>query len=262
MNKKLNQKKGFTLAEIMIVFFIIGIIAAVTLKPVNDNSVAHINKFMYYSAFTNLKMAVARMLYDGCTPAEYTSTLCATGQLPKQLVSGGRGFCERLAEMYNIVGNPNCSQLTSSAPFTNPTFKTSNSMKFFMNNPDANGYTIYVDIDGDRRSGKANEDVLPFFVYFDGTVLPLAGSNADDNTQYLSATVRYIDSSGNKAVLSSGSTVYSGVSYRKAICAAAQLDSTKLASYCAGYYINGNCQSENWQCRIIINKPGYMFFTR
>lgn len=285
--KKNYKNFAFTLAEVLVVLLVIGIIitAGMGVQRAKKN---YVNKFMAYSAFTNLKSGIDELVAEGCTDDDLKpqvdgiSYVCKgkSGYIP-QVGQGGwgynnRGLCERLTDKYNIVGNPNCNQPVVSSGTTNfngltPNFKVTNSMKFynFGSNPTQYGsnyvYTVYLDIDGDARKGILGDDVLAFDISTDGGVIldnSANMANVIDTTDYLTADVRYFDRTNQKYVYP-----VSGLSYRQAICQADAVPAsiTTPAAYCNGISRISVCSSTptppaSNSCEVVLDKPHFMFF--
>ncbi|MDD3436575.1 MAG: type II secretion system protein, partial [Candidatus Gastranaerophilales bacterium] len=58
------KKNAFTFAEVLLVMTIVAIIAVLTFK-VQKSQNDYLNKYMYYSAFTNLKDGVGELVAKG-----------------------------------------------------------------------------------------------------------------------------------------------------------------------------------------------------
>lgn len=171
----------------------------------------------------------------------------ATGQLPRwnhtdsttvttPVNMPNRGFCDRFArEEINVTGAIDCTlSATDSTNFTTatPNFVSTNGARFFNFGAALNAqtaktasdyYTVYIDIDGIKRKGRLTEsvsgahdvDVIKFYVSMDGaTVVPDPNSIAANDTEYLTASVKYMNAAGTAYVY-----VLTGVNYRRAICA-------------------------------------------
>jgi len=205
--------KAFTLAEIMVVFMIIAVIATATIG-IQKSRKNYVTKFSYYATFTNIKTMVAELIADGCDISKDTGC----GSTAKLLPTNGHetsgpainlGFCDRLIEMINVIGNPNCS-LTGTIT---PNFVTTNGVRWFnfgssptyldlASNPsyvvgtgteyDKEVYTVYADINGTKGNSTINTDLMKFYITRDGnTVIPAEDSIGGIDQNYLSASVRY-----------------------------------------------------------------------
>lgn len=199
------------------------------------------------------------------TPA-HPYCIQATGQLPRwnhtdpttattPIVNiANRGFCDRFArEEINVLGTIDCTQSASdSTTFrtATPNFVSTNGARFFNFGAALNGqtaktatgyYTVYIDIDGKKRegkltptSGKKDVDVIKFYISMNGeTVVPDPNSIAANDTEYLTASVKYLNAAGTAYTY-----VLTGANYRRALCAidpALQLvvDGTTI-NYCDG----------------------------
>lgn len=66
----LKTKKAFTLAELAVVFVIIALIAVAGIK-ITKSRTNHVNKYMSYAAFTNLKQGMGELIADNKTLPAY-----------------------------------------------------------------------------------------------------------------------------------------------------------------------------------------------
>lgn len=283
------RKTAFTLTEVLLAVGISAVVATLTIGVVKHEIVGYTNSSMAYSAMNTLSTAAYDLAATGCKDSEL-GKLCAANvgtdpRLPwTTSTDEKRGFCDRLVdEEFNTV-NANCSS-TVSSDFNNatPNFTAPNGMRFFFSDSDATDmdgnadpcdeghghYTVYVDIDGSaKRTGTENVDVLKFYVLMDGTVLPDPDGVAANNTDYLKASVRYIDSS-NKYVY-----VLEKVPYRQAVCAAAASNSDEAdPGYMAGggglHYCGAQADypavsmpvspcGDTAKCEVVLEKPAIL----
>lgn len=275
MKKNCKKIKAFTLAEMAVVFMILGLIATATFTITKSKSNYYLNKFMYYSAFNNLQKGIEELAAAGCSDDDLLTTpsphpYCATRYSLPLIGHNGtlRGLCDRLAaEEFNTVGTIDCTKTITGNPGTftlaNANFTTTNGMRFFNfgSTPTANAYTVYIDIDGPKRNAILNEDVMKFNVYTNGTFLPAPNSIGANDANYLSASVKYWDSSINKY-----SCPLTSVSYREASCEANKaplIDATYCSSTNSSPYparpVYTNCSNGTYDCKLIIHEPGFRF---
>lgn len=280
-NYKRTKARGFTFAEIMIVLLILGIITVATITTGKKRITLNLNKYMYYSSFNSLTQAAATLLAEGCTTTPITGDVAmgyctdGTGYLPKvayEATTKSRGLCNRLADLFNTVGTVECDPTKSAATdATNfktatPNFIASNGMRFFNFGTAPAGvspndfYTVYVDIDGaSARNSVLGEDVMKFRICTGGTVVPFSDDGAV-NTDYLSASVRYLDDVNNKYVY-----VKSGVNYLNAYCIAHGSYPTGTACpttpiNTVGTYTTNCAPATNHNCSVIMDKPKFSVF--
>lgn len=272
MNKFSKKIKAFTVAEILIVIMIVGIIAIGFINAAKTGITYYLNKFNYYYAFTNLTNGVAELAAAGCTSADNSAGYCAaesgvTPSLAYPAAAPDRGFCYRLADIYNTVGNVQCDSTTvpeisidaenvantAYFPTRTPNFKVSNGLSFYNFGTDStsSNYTVYLDIDGPKRKSVLNTDVMPFIVNTSGTVTPYYLSPGANSTNYLSASVYYTDSNNN-TIWVPGAT---SVSYYEAVCLK---DGSYNGTSCTAPTQATACSSNS--CSVIINKPGFSMF--
>lgn len=235
--KSSNKKTAFTIAEILIAIFIAGIIAILFIKATISTTTHYQNNLLSYAAMDSLSVAAYDLAQTGCTTTPTTGDIAmgyctaATGVLPYKdyATAGTRSFCSRLVtEEFSIIPGTNHCDVAPTATDTTtdfsgitPAFVTTNGMKFYFingQNPYYDAtlgyyYQLYIDIDGPKRKSKYNEDVLQFRVTIDGTVLPNSGGIASNSTDYLTASIRYVDTANNKYVYP-----MTGITYRQAAC--------------------------------------------
>lgn len=236
--------KAFTIAEILIVTGVIGIVALATMSNVHSMIQNYSNKYMYYTAFTSLQNAVYQM-----TSSSYT------------FPTTGATFCPNFSSFLNTIGTIACgTNVTTNFAANNANFTTSNGMRFYnfgsapTSTLQSGYYTVYIDIDGPSRKGTLNDDVMAFNVYLDGTVLPDDNSTALTNKNYMTATVAYLNSSTNTNTI-----VAAGLTYKDATCAA------------KGFYKGVACSSPSPTqnaactaqlnagtiCQVVVDKPNF-----
>lgn len=258
MEKHKKKFNGFTLAELAVVMAIIGIIAAISIKISKSKSIYE-SQFMTYSAYTNLKHAVGEIVADGWQDAADVSQ---TGipDIWDNATAPRFGLCQRFAVsstegcpacgVFNVVGTPDCTTSTTTT-FTdaNLAFTTTNGQRYFYSGTASPDYIIYIDINGTKGNSTLNEDVIGFTVSAGssgGVVLPIYNTPPATNTNYLSASVRYRNASGNMIM------VDQGVSLQTATCDAF---GTYGSTPCSTTNYTTYCQTN--LCEVIINKPGY-----
>ena len=218
MNK--NKKLGFTLAEVLIVIGIIGVVAALTLPNLNHATgdkerVTKVKKI--YSALTEA-FDRAQAIYGDYTYASWFGGLTTMQEVNEK-------FGNRITEFIKV--SKKCGLEANQGCFTAGTFKslygsemdsldddiryykiiTADSMSIiFESGLDSPQVTIYVDIDGPNKGpytlGKDifrfeiyedNDVIHPFKLYEGWTGLLFQGSNAaswiieHDNADYLKA---------------------------------------------------------------------------
>lgn len=282
MKKDYTKNCAFTLAEVFVVILVISIISLAGMG-VQKTKTNYTNKFMSYSAFYNLQQGIKELINTGCNnPIDTTSApdgiiICTstTSVLPQYgyVSKNGntkRGLCPRLSEIFNITDAPSCTQTvpggtTNFSSYT-PNFTATNGINFynFGVNTVQTVYTVYLDIDGNNRSGKLNEDVIKIEISTAGDVLLDVASRAAADSDYITASVQYYDSTNNKYV-----QVINGVNYRNAVCTANQVPATitTSASYCgagvnaydaSSYSVNSNCSSNT--CEVTLDKPHFLIF--
>jgi prepilin-type N-terminal cleavage/methylation domain-containing protein len=267
LKKFFSKNNAFTMAEIMVVMTILSVVAIFAMRIAIFKKAKYENKYMCYSAYTNLKEGAAHLKAEGCTSTDVTNADCDNIlYLPKKgfNTTTKRGLCDRLSDLYNTIGTVYCStaatSITTQTSFSTltPNFTTSNGMIFYNLGSDANTTTnlfdVYVDIDGKRRDGVLNVDVVRFTVNAQtGNVYPYYSliSKSATSTDYLSTSVGYRDNTtGVYKWLSSN------VSFDKAFCAINGVHpGTTDTTSCTK---DATCTTN--ACDINVNEPGFLFF--
>lgn len=309
------RKTAFTLAEIMVALFISAIIAMIFLKAIRTGTNHYMNNLMSYSALNSLTNAAYDMAQSGCSADDMLTTSpatdpahpycdAATGLLPKWKYTISppetmptttpttrpyRGFCDRFArEEINVTGAIDCTlSATDSTTFrtATPNFVSTSGARFFNFGSARTGqtatgstgyYTVYIDIDGKKRSGRMTEsstgahdvDVIKFYVAVNSDttarpfqVVPDPDSIAANDTEYLTGSVKYLNAAGTAYTY-----VLTGVDYRTAMCGADPAAPQKIISdYCIGTHTYGartqntNCTTTSGHtCFFELDEPGML----
>ena len=140
INKKLNTKKAFTFAELMISLTVIAIITVI-LYPTLSDMAPNNNKYLFKSAYRTLETATSDIMNDSelkTMPVDTVVSLCSA-------------FCDRLNTISISPTGGNCSTFT--------TFQTSNGMRWAFAVKGGTGYVL-VDVNA-ANNAKANGN-FPF----------------------------------------------------------------------------------------------------
>ncbi len=268
--KKFNLKNAYTLAEIVITMVVLAIVVSVTLQ-ITTSKITRVNKYNYYAAYTVLTDLAAELVYeseDGTIPAT--------------------GLCSKMEELINIYDKelevngvdvtPSCSNthaITTTTDFTklNPNLVTRNGMRFYNLNPwynpisklagedenDAQGYTIYIDIDNERGSGKLYQDVYPFYLTKSGKVIPAypdsgkSGGNSNFLMQFSVRKDEFAPVGGYET--RSEHWLLKSVSFQEAACKSGFI---KSPTYCGTVAIDTECNDaldKTADCIMVPVKP-------
>lgn len=258
----MTNKRGFSLAEILIMLVVLGIIATIIISNSKNNTYGY--NQLYSFVFKNIQKITGQLLSESVS---------------SRLDESDSEFCTKIVEMVNISGDEiNCHALTPAeiianplaqddfyisvkeTPFSGltdtvidkPNFILSNGQRFYLSRriPELPlGYRIMsVDINGTSRPNEFNKDIVAFLVYDNGEVLPL-GKAADDKI-YLSATVSIYNkntgiNTGDYVLSDTGNKF---LTFREAFCKAGLTSS--FSNYCMitggfdkDYYIDNACLS-------------------
>lgn len=256
MKTKIFKKLiAFTIAEVMLTFIIIGIIA-VAVTGISKAKISYAYSCAYYAAFRNLKQAAGEIV-------SASSTLPATG-------TGANGLCQVIGGtngVFNTIPSTIDCTKTTTTTFTdaNMNFKTTNGMRFFNFasapttnvSPPYSYYKVFVDIDGDKGPASLSTDVMAFYIFTNGVVLPAENSYNGADPTFITASVKL---STNGVI----SWPTMGVSYRQAICTAGDVINptaygsvagTFYQTYCSGITQNAACTTIGNYCETVIAKP-------
>lgn len=254
---------AFTLSELMVVFFIIGVIAVTTIQ-LSKSQLNIAVKYQYSAVFKNLKHAIGEIIVDGAMRddlATIDKLLPDVGTRTDATHPLHEGLCQRVTNMVNIIGTADCS-LTKAAvnPFTaaQANFIASNGVRYFNFGaaPTLDGggdhskdyFTVYVDIDGVAKNGTLNVDVLGFKIYRTGQVIPISTSVGGTSTSYMTASLYYDDfTSGNRVV----TWIEKSVSFFDASCHAGDI----AGSDCPAGSLPKNALCTSNICTVVINSP-------
>lgn len=217
----MKNKSGFTLPEILIMLAIIGVITALSIAVVSTQQA----KFGLncYHLLRELQMtagSIAAQTSEGNLFSKITEQTETTGsdgtvtseETTKYDLSNDEDFCKLFASKLNSASKLECSEdklfsaTTTNIYFTTynvtPTFRLINGYSFYLSKHIAGGVTsageykpgyrmLAVDMNGDAKPNKADDDIIAFAIFDNGTVLPygVAATNtrtdAEGNSEYV-----------------------------------------------------------------------------
>lgn len=243
----MNKKNGFTLAEILMVMILVGIILALSSSVFSH--MQHNYKHIYWATYKTLKRCAGELLAESKTKNIDEAKTDGNGNVMT--------FCQKLAAQFNIANTgeicKNTYSLGLSGPLSDssitpdkPSFTLTNGTRFYVGNAfnpvgasnylDSDAVVIAVDLNGkskpnimDSRSytgGKA-PDIVAFAMTKTGNVVPIT-PYADDQTyitahvqvcSYANGCPRNLDTSGdgNSNTAYESSLIAKHVSLRKAL---------------------------------------------
>jgi prepilin-type N-terminal cleavage/methylation domain-containing protein len=157
------MKNAFTLAEMMVVLVIIGVVAAITIPQLNKN-MGDNNKILFKSTYKLVETAVNELASD--------IALYPAGELVNTLENNR--FSNDFSNKLNTIGVVN-NLIVSNYATRTPNFVTSNGMAWYGFNLVNNFYqdpaNIWIDIDGkDKGKNILHDDVMEILVYKSGKV--------------------------------------------------------------------------------------------
>lgn len=154
-----NKKFGFTLAEMMIVVGIIGVVATLSMSILNKAKPDK-EMVMFKKAYYLMGRSIVEMINDDDMYPENMDGNQYFGNVDEvevkgKLYEGDTKFCELFASRVNTMGTPSCTEKT----FTDGTastgqFTTADGITWILpiSNFDDNSttYPIYIDVDGEK----------------------------------------------------------------------------------------------------------------
>lgn len=269
--KKLDVKKAYTLAEIVTAMVVLGIVISITLK-ITASKIERVNKYNYYAAYNILTDLSAELITESENGLIPDSGLCSIFEERLNLLNGD-------IEVDGEEKTPSCAVTHSISSSTKdfsklvPNLAVRSGVKFYNLNAsaasvsqlagaeenDAEAYTIYIDIDGQRSLTALYNDVYPFYLTKSGKVIPAyptasnavpAGGNATDSMLF---SVRYEEIVSEAGVDKRiEHWLLKSVSFKEAACKSGYIKSN---TYCSGYSIDANCSSETSDCILVPLKP-------
>lgn len=199
----MNQHKGFTLAEVLIMLVIVGVLAALSITVVSTQKAKFgLNCYYLLRELQITAGSLAAQTDEGnlhSKISEQTETTddegnTTTQETVKYDLSTDEGFCKFFANSLNSASTIRCedSNLYSAtisdiyngiSSSSIPNFRLINKYSVFLSKHVAGGTTgagevrpgyrmIAVDMNGDGKPNKTDDDIIAFAIFDNGTVLP------------------------------------------------------------------------------------------
>ena len=223
-----------------------------------------------------------------CVGDEYRwdVTQCKCVPEPITIPRSGQNFCEKFVSYSNTKsGSAECTGSKIDATLTDfseqtPDITLRNGMRIYnirqnpgeiadlANNtqgaaydgvPNVNtyGYTVYIDIDGEKGSSTLWQDVYPFYITMAGKVIPAydMASNADEvggnSRQHLMTSIEKegIDATGHRKLY----WVSKSVSFKEGACASGYVGAQ--TNYCNGVALKDACSGASSSCVLKFVSP-------
>lgn len=217
----MKNKSGFTLPEVLIMLTIIGVITALTITVVStERAKFGLNCYHLLRELQITAGSLAAQTSDGNLYSKITEQTESTGtdgtvtstETTKYDLTNDEDFCKLFASSLNSASKLECgvnklfNATTSSIYFTTynvtPTFRLINNYSFYLSKHIPGGITsagefkpgyrmLAVDLNGDAKPNKPDDDIIAFAIFDNGTVLPygVAATNtrtdADGNSEYV-----------------------------------------------------------------------------
>lgn len=185
------KKNGFTLAEVLVVLGIIGVVAALTLPSLMSDTAASQIGPKLAKAVSMFDQANAGVLNDAIA-----DHLADTGLLG----TNGSGYVDKLTDHLKASSGGSISKAPSNAslvgsPAGSVTAKDGTIYQMYYNNNSASGggaahkdkigYVV-IDINGDANPNEPGTDIFAFTWWGDGSIRPAGGSNSDSGFDWKS----------------------------------------------------------------------------
>lgn len=251
-------KKGFTLAEIMVVMVIMAVIIAAFAI---NNPFAPKYQTLYYYTFKNMKRFAGEVVGGALNAGSVSS-----------LNLDDTNFCSKFTQNLNTVGGGNaCATVTTATmalPYqglvaNSPSFTLSNGQRFYVSGRTAGtpGYRIVsVDLNGLSNPNATDKDIVPFIVYDTGEVVPL-GAPINDK-KYLAAYINtyHVDSGALTTTYVLDGSSKQIMTFRDGFCRSGAISNSAASSttYCSGapaIAVDSACIPGTTFCRLQISKP-------
>lgn len=277
--KKIN---AWTLVELCVALFCLSVLVTVSLTIFKPRRI--IEKVTYQAAFKNLQ----------------TINKVITADFENGLLPENPEYCRKILDVVNTSGNASCvgSSFPSGGDDTMgmPNFRLTNMSMFYgFEQKFANGehieeygdrIKVWVNIDGFEGKNAQNSDILPFWIYSTGRVVPIEIN--DTVAQYLRGSVAVIDKNEikpeyspnethtgdlaanyvpgssykipnylNRANYQHSATViktYSNLSYMEANCMADTHEYTHEECAERGYPIAPECDRHDYKCFVHVEE--------
>ena len=209
----MKNKFGFTLAEILIVLVVVGVIFVLTIQTI----VMQKNNFAFscYHFFRDLKIAVGHMGAQtetgglnsfSCEKAdeEYYAECVADGKEGTENENiidyrTGTGFCQGLARTLGTASSVNCTNLNNAdlsdvyGSMAHESFRLMNGYIIYVSDRQTEGANIpyrilTVDLNGNKNPNKNGEDIISFAIFDNGEILPVG--EAATSTKHFMAVIK------------------------------------------------------------------------
>lgn len=249
----LFRKSAYTLAEVVVVMLIIAVIVAISIK-ITRAKLDSIVSLTYYSAFDTLRSVSEEMLKDFRNTDEYVKD--TDNQDAVTLPRSADNFCELFISYVNTKINDDDSckgnSVTDASDFNDkePDIILRNGMKLYNVSQEAEeiadlenndegvkynknsteidsnkwGYTVYVDLNGNKGNGELWDDVYKYYITLSGKVIPAYNAEGDGGDSRFHLQVSVKEEVEEK-------WIKKNVSYKEAACSSGYINSS--TPYCS-----------------------------
>lgn len=196
-----NNKRAFTLAEVLVSLALLGVLAAI-LIPVISRAKPNPNKVMFKKAYSTLENVVAKMINDDTIYPDTTYGFSIETD-PTERAGSYNKFCYYLAENLNTIGATACPLSTVSTTPSAPFAITGDGILWY----------IYPNTSALRfmESASANTFTVKIIVDVNGTNPPNCSADTLSSSLLPSG---YTSNSGNTTICPNPDTFIIGVSYK------------------------------------------------
>lgn len=183
----MKKLKAFTLAEILIVLCVIGVLASIMLTSLTGMSPDK-TKILFKKAYQITERTVGELVndetfypYDPSRIGFRNTTIASWPGDTSQTFGGNTKFCKLFAKKLNTMGDLDTKTGSACAFTTSDNIRWYVPFSTFAGNTPA---TIMVDINGynngpNKRTGTADGDQFYINVYYDGTVEPYHSGSSE-----------------------------------------------------------------------------------
>jgi len=194
------KKNAFTLAEVLITLGIIGVVAALTLPTVINNTQKKELETGLRKNYSLMQQALQKMEYDEgqpIIPADYWQTTTLSTMLYSKFMKYfsvvkdcGLATCVPAYNIQTYSAFDGSDNLAAHTKFDDGQFITNDSAIYLFENPRTQGADIYISVDVNGYKKKPNRwgyDLFTFQLMNDGRILPM-GAEGTTYTNNCSAT--------------------------------------------------------------------------
>lgn len=175
----MNFKKAFTLSEVMLVLSVIGVIAALTIPGIVQNTQDRLTKVRWKKAYSQVVQAVGNMKANGTDEGAFATYILNA----RSFYPAFKGYIKVLKDSGFNVPSYEIKQLNGTVEdwhnFDDGNLALSDGSMVYIENPDCGGagpncrVLVWVDINGSVMPNTIGKDIFGVKVYPDGMIKPM-----------------------------------------------------------------------------------------